>query len=72
MDKSLLDPPESTDKPMMERPTPSPMPPPSTPDNSQSSADKAPSTPKNDQGKFIMMKCWLHVNIIVFLIMCDQ
>lgn len=54
MDKTLLDPPEvSTD-----RPTPSPMPPPSTPDNNPSSqgastpsgSDKAPSTPKSEQG----------------------
>lgn len=50
MDKSLLDPPDSSDKGgVVERPAPSPMPPPSTPDNSQSS-EKAPSTPKNEQG----------------------
>lgn len=50
MDKTLLDPPESQDKP-----APSPMPPPSTPENSQSSmsGDKAPSTPKNEQGDFL-------------------
>lgn len=49
MDKTLLDPPESQDKP-----APSPMPPPSTPDNSQSSlpGDKAPSTPKNEPGMY--------------------
>lgn len=48
MDKTLLDPPETTDKS-----APSPMPPPSTPENGQSvsSSDKAPSTPKSDQGK---------------------
>lgn len=50
MDKSLLDPPqESTDQP-----APSPMPPPSTPDNtgsqqSGSGTERAP-TPKSDQG----------------------
>jgi mediator of RNA polymerase II transcription subunit 13 len=49
MDKTLLDPPqESGDKP-----TPSPMPPPSTPDGGGQAvgADKAPSTPKSEQGK---------------------
>jgi mediator of RNA polymerase II transcription subunit 13 len=47
MDKTLLDPPqESGDKP-----TPSPMPPPSTPDGGGQAvgADKAPSTPKSEQ-----------------------
>lgn len=51
MDKTLLDPPVETD-----RPTPSPMPPPSTPDNNTQApsqtntpGDKAPSTPKSDQ-----------------------
>ncbi|XP_044252330.1 mediator of RNA polymerase II transcription subunit 13-like isoform X1 [Tribolium madens] len=44
MDKTLLDPPqESNDKP-----APSPMPPPSTPDSGQA-AEKAPSTPKSEQ-----------------------
>lgn len=60
MDKTLLDPPESQDKP-----APSPMPPPSTPDNSQSSSlpgDKAPSTPKNEQGSIVNF----FLNICVF------
>lgn len=55
MDKTLLDPPTEQN----DRPAPSPMPPPpNTPDNSSSSStsstpipgDKAPSTPKSDQG----------------------
>ncbi|XP_031353032.1 mediator of RNA polymerase II transcription subunit 13 isoform X2 [Photinus pyralis] len=53
MDRTLLDPPETC----TDRPAPSPMPPPSTPDNSTSNqggstpsgGDKAPSTPKSDQ-----------------------
>ncbi|XP_066252253.1 mediator of RNA polymerase II transcription subunit 13 isoform X2 [Euwallacea similis] len=52
MDKTLLDPPTDNS---VERPAPSPMPPPSTPDPSNgsqpssSTPDKAPSTPKSDQ-----------------------
>ncbi|CAH2007430.1 unnamed protein product [Acanthoscelides obtectus] len=48
MDKTLLDPPQENS----DQPTPSPMPPPSTPDNSGSqgsSSDKGPITPKSDQ-----------------------
>lgn len=49
MDKTLLDPPEGS-KPSTDRPIPSPMPPPSTPDNSQGQVpEKAPSTPKSEQ-----------------------
>nr|XP_023025414.1 mediator of RNA polymerase II transcription subunit 13-like [Leptinotarsa decemlineata] len=50
MDKTLLDPPQESN----DQPAPSPMPPPSTPDNtggqqSSSSSDKGPVTPKSDQ-----------------------
>lgn len=56
MDKTLLDPPSDN---ISERPAPSPMPPPSTPDpnnssQSFSSQDKAPSTPKSDQGMLLI------------------
>ncbi|XP_049817024.1 mediator of RNA polymerase II transcription subunit 13 isoform X3 [Aethina tumida] len=48
MDKTLLDPPKEID----DKPTPSPMPPPNTPDNSGTSQsinpDRAPSTPKSE------------------------
>lgn len=47
MDKTLLDPPQETS----DRPTPSPMPPPSTPDSAGGASEKAPSTPKSEQGK---------------------
>lgn len=54
MDKTLLDPPEASEKSgWVERPAPSPMPTSNTPDNSQNSADKAPSTPKNEQGMLL-------------------
>ncbi|PSN30681.1 hypothetical protein C0J52_20854 [Blattella germanica] len=51
LDKTLLDPPESSQTPRssVDRPMPSPMPPPSTPESNQSQIpDKAPSTPKSD------------------------
>lgn len=49
-DKTLLDPPEGMNSNMKDRPLPSPMLPPSTPEQS---ADKAPSTPKSsDPGKY--------------------
>lgn len=61
MDKTLLDPPSDP----IEKPAPSPMPPPSTPDNSGNpgsipqgtplSGDKAPSTPKSDQGSYLTL-----------------
>lgn len=51
-DRTLLDPPDppSKDSSHKERPMPSPMPPPHTPEPStgQSSCDKAPSTPKSE------------------------
>lgn len=49
-DKSLLDPPEYSGSSNKDRPLPSPMPPPSTPDPSQP-CDKAPNTPKSEHGK---------------------
>lgn len=64
MDKSLLDPPqENTDQP-----APSPMPPPSTPDNtgtqqSNSGSERAP-TPKSDQGKTKQLVCLQSIGIL--------
>lgn len=71
MDKTLLDPP--VDNTAAERPAPSPMPPPSTPDpnisSSQSSTpDKAPSTPKSDQGNSSVHRIVLYLNSSVYII----
>jgi len=53
LDRNLLDLPEGLNK--TERPAPSPMPPPSV-GSTDSSSDKAPSTPKPDPGKKIVPK----------------
>lgn len=71
MDKTLLDPP--VDNTAAERPAPSPMPPPSTPDpnisSSQSSTpDKAPSTPKSDQGNSLDNRMVSYLNSSVYII----
>lgn len=66
MDKTLLDQtPENIDKP-----APSPMPPPSTPEsgsgsNSQPASEKAPSTPKSDQGMCAQLHFFFHFNQIM-------
>lgn len=50
-DKSLLEPESSCT--IKDHPMPSPMPPPNTPDSSQG-LEKAPSTPKHDQGNLYL------------------
>lgn len=49
MDKTLLDPPQDSN----DKPTPSPMPPPNTPDSSGQTggSEKAPTTPKSEAGR---------------------
>lgn len=58
-DKSLLDPPESTNSNLVnsnkDRSLPSPMLPPSTPESMQLSQDKAPGTPKSENGTVKML-----------------
>ncbi|XP_018318970.1 mediator of RNA polymerase II transcription subunit 13 isoform X4 [Agrilus planipennis] len=92
MDKTLLDPPETTP----DKPAPSPMPPPNTPDNNSSgsgnnnptssssssqnssmmnSTDKAPSTPKSEQGKTfnILLKCTVYkINNLLLIYYLDS
>jgi len=66
LDKTLLDPPEGSQPPRVtvDRPLPSPMPPPSTPESNQGQIpDKAPSTPKSDHGMTFRL-CILKVRLI--------
>ena len=66
LDKTLLDPPEGSQPPRVtvDRPLPSPMPPPSTPESNQGQIpDKAPSTPKSDHGMTFRL-CILKVPVI--------